>query len=79
MLLYCVDQTVSSKCNSFGCYKAHDNFKWKIFRKKGLYILHFNVNSLLPKTDETRFIAKKSNAFITGTSESKLDSFILNS
>ena len=70
---------MSSVCNNSGCYKADDNSKWKIFKKKGLYILHLNIKSLLPKIDELRLIAKQSNAFITGASESKLDSFILNS
>ena len=68
-----------SKCNSLGCYKAHGNSKWKIFKKKSLHILHLNINSLLPKIDEIRFIAKQSNASIIGFSESKLDSSILNS
>ena len=68
-----------SKCNSLGCYKAHGNSKWKIFKKKSLHILHLNINSLLPKIDEIRFIAKQSNASIIGVSESKLDSSILNS
>ena len=68
-----------SKYNSLGCYKAHDNSKWKIFKKKSLHILHLNINSLLPKIDEIRFIAKQSNASIIGISESKLDSSILNS
>ena len=49
------------------------------FQKERIVYFTFYVNSLLPKIDETRFIAKKSNVFITGTSESKLDSFILNS
>ena len=68
-----------SKCNSLGCYKAHSNSKWKIFKKNSLHILHLNINSLLPKIDEIRFIAKQSNASIIGISESKLDSSILNS
>ena len=65
--------------NSLGCHKAHANCKWKVFKKKGLHILHLNIESLQPKIDEIRFIAKQSNASIIGISESKLDSFILNS
>ena len=75
----CGEPTMPSKCNSSGCYKAHDNSKWKHFKKKGLHILHLNINSLAPRTDEIRFIAKQSNASIIGISESKLDSSILNS
>ena len=67
------------ECNSLGCYKVHDNSKWKISKKQGLHILHLNMNSLLSKIGEIRFIAKQSTASITGISESKLDSFILNS
>ena len=37
------------------------------------------MNNLLPKIDEIRFIAKQLNASIIGSSESKLDSSILNS
>ena len=48
------------------------------FRKKGLYVLHLNVNSHLLKIDEILFHCK-SNASLIRISESKLDSSILNS
>ena len=32
----CGEPTIPSECNSFGCYKAHDNSKWKNFFEKGL-------------------------------------------
>ena len=35
-----------------------------IFKMKGLYLLHLNVNSLLPKINELRYIAKLSNAVV---------------
>ena len=73
------EPTMPSECNSLGRYKAHDNSKWKIFKKKGLHILHLNINSLLPKVDKIRFIVKQSNAPITGISESELGSSISNS
>ena len=73
------EPTMPSECNSLGCYKAHDNSKWKIFTKKSLHILHLNINSLLLKIDEIRFIAKQSNASIIGISGSKLESSILSS
>ena len=44
-----------------------------------MHILHLNINRLLPKIDEIRFIAKQSNASIIGISECELDSSILNS
>ena len=75
----CGEPTMPPECNSLGCYKVHDNSKWKISKKQGLHILHLNMNSLLSKIGEIGFIAKQSTASITGISESKLDSFILNS
>ena len=46
---------------------------------KGLNLLHLNVNRLLSKTDELRYIAKRSNAAVIGTTKSKLDKCILDS
>ena len=53
--------------------------EWDIFKIKGLHLLNVNVNSLLPKIDELRYIAKLSNAVVIGITESKLDSCILDS
>ena len=44
--------------------------------KKGLHFLHVNVNSLLPKIEEVRFITKKSKATAIGITETKLDGTI---
>ena len=52
---------------------------WEPFVKRGLHFIHINVNSLLPKIDELRSIAKKSNAAVIGITESKLDDSVLNS
>ena len=41
-----------------------------------MHFLHINVNSLLPKIEEIRFIAKKSKATVIGVSETKLDETI---
>ena len=46
-------------------------------QKRGLHFLHLNINSLLPKIDELRLIAKNSNPAIIGITESKLDKSIL--
>ena len=46
---------------------------------KGLNLLHLNVNRLLSKIDELRYIAKRSNAAVIGTTKSKLDKWILDS
>ena len=52
---------------------------WEPFVKKGLHFIHVNINSLLPKIDELRSIAQKSNAAVIGITESKLDESVLNS
>ena len=51
--------------------------EWNIFKSRGLHFIHFNINSLLPKIDELRIIAKSTNAAIIGISESKLDESVL--
>ena len=38
--------------------------------------MHLNINSLLPKIDKLRYIARLSNATVVGISESKLHKFI---
>ena len=50
---------------------------WNPLKKRGLHFLHLNINSLLPKIDELRLIAKNSNAAIIGIAESKLDKTVL--
>ena len=50
---------------------------WTPFKNRGLHLLHLNINSILPKIDELREIAKVSKATIIGISESKLDESIL--
>ena len=49
------------------------NHSWDTFKKRGLHIIHLNINSLLPKIDEIRNIAKSSNLSIIGLSETELD------
>ena len=50
---------------------------WLPFKKRGLHILHLNVNSLLSKIEEMRQIALASNAAVIGITESKLDETVL--
>ena len=52
---------------------------WEPFDSKGLHFIHLNINSLLPKIDELRDIAKKVEATVIGITESKLDSSISDS
>ena len=48
-------------------------------KKRGMHFIHININSLLPKTDEVRYIANITNASVIGISEAKLDETILSS
>ena len=49
-----------------------DGLSWNVFDKKGLHLLHINVNGLLPKIEEITFIAKTSKATVICISETKL-------
>ena len=44
-----------------------------------MYFIHININSLLPKIDEVRYISNIINASVIGISETKLDETILSS
>ena len=48
------------------------NDAWNIFQKRGMHFIHLNINSILPKIDEIRYIAKLTNATVIGLSETKL-------
>ena len=54
-----------------------DTDKRASFRQRGLHILHLNINSLLPKIDELRLIALKTNTAVIGLSETNLDKSVL--
>ena len=51
--------------------------EWRAFSNRGLHLIHLNVNSLLPKIGELRDITKRTKATVSGISESKLDSTVL--
>ena len=48
-----------------------------VFKNRGLHFIHLNMNSLLSKIEELRFIAKSTNAAVIGIYESKLDASVL--
>ena len=56
-----------------------DSNEWNVFKTKRLHPIHLNINSLLPKIVELRYIAKSSNAAVIGISESKFDGSVLQS
>ena len=55
------------------------NDAWNIFHKRGTHFIHLNINSLLSKIDEIRYIAEVTNAIVIGLSEIKLDNTVLSS
>ena len=56
----------------------HSN-EWNIFRWKGIHLIHLNINSLLPKINEIRYIAERTKAAVIQITESKLDESIFQS
>ena len=54
-----------------------ENDQWKTFNKRRLHLIHLNINSVLPKIDELREIAKKTRATVIGLTETKLDATVL--
>ena len=50
---------------------------WKVFNKRGIHLIHLNINSILFKIDELCITAKKSRASVIGITESKLDKTVL--
>ena len=55
------------------------NDAWNIFQKRSMHFIHLNINGILPKIDELRYIAKLTNATVIGLSETKLDNAVLSS
>ena len=51
--------------------------EWNIFKSRGLHFIHLKINSLLPKIEELRIMARSTNAAIIGISETKLNESIL--
>ena len=49
-----------------------------MFKNRGMHFIHLNVNSLIPKIEEIRHLAKLTNASVIDTSEIKLDGSVLN-
>ena len=58
-------------------YKTDPVADWKAFNKRGLHLIHLNINSLLSKIDEQWEIARKTRATVIGITESKLDGSVL--
>ena len=52
---------------------------FEVFRNKGPYFIHLNMNSLLDKIEELRHLASSSNAEVIGITETKLDNTVYDS
>ena len=52
---------------------------FEVFNNKGLHFMHLNINGLLNKIDELRYIARSSNAAVIGIIETKLDNTVYDS
>ena len=70
---------ISLNLGPFYNLEALDHDEWSIFKHRGLHFLHLNINSLLPKIDELRHIARLTNAAVIRISESKSDDSVLTS
>ena len=51
--------------------------KWSPFKRRGLHLIHLDINSLFPKIEELCEIAKLSSMAVMGILESKLDDSVL--
>ena len=51
----------------------------RCFKKRGMHFTHININIMLPKIDEVRYIANITIASIIGISETKVDKTVLSS
>ena len=54
-----------------------ENDQWKTFNKRGLHLIHLNINSVLSKIDELCETAKKTRTTVIGLTETKLYATIL--
>ena len=60
-------------------FSGNSNDGCKIFKKRGMHLIHLSINRLLSKIDEIRYIAKLTNATVIGLSETKLDNAVFSS
>ena len=56
--------------------KNENRNEWNVFKKRGTYCIHIDINSILPKIDEVWYITNANNVSIVGISETRLDETI---
>ena len=69
-MLLILSGDINLNCGPANRHQIKDH-KMEVFTRKGLHFIHLNINGLLPKIDELRYIAKNSNAAVIGISETK--------
>ena len=78
-LLIILSGDISLNLGPVSKHQILNTTEWNIFKTKDLHLMDLNINSLLPKIDELRHMARLSNAAVIGICESKLDKSITNS
>ena len=76
-LLLLLSGDISLNPGPFHNLQPLDHDQWNIFKHRRLHFLHLSINSLLPKIDELRHIARLTNAALIGISEPQLDDSVL--
>ena len=56
-----------------------DSNERNVFKSKGLYLIHLNINSFIRKINKLRYITNSSNAAVIGIPKSKLNESVLQS
>ena len=69
-------ETVFTNLNSLSEIMSRNNCD-VLKKKRGMHFIHININSLVRKIDELRYIVNITNSSIIGISETKLDETIL--
>ena len=78
-MLLLLSEDISLNQGPINGSRQHNYDQWAVFKNTGLPFVHININSLLPKIEELRYIAKLSEAAVICISESKLDDSVLSS
>ena len=78
-LLLLLSGDISLNPEPFQNHLQLDHDEWDIFKYRRLHFLPFNINSLLPRIHELRYVEKIINTVMNGISERKLGSSVLTS
>ena len=76
-MLLLLSDDISLNPGSVHQEKLQCSNEWNVFKKRGLHFIHLNINSLLFKIKELRYIVKSTIAAVIGICESKLEASVL--